>query len=83
MCVLLQAIPRGEVPPPESEGESPAHLSGQDRGPLPSSPSHGEVFAAGILGRDLAGTSSRSSSDEVVLCILPQGIRETAQPEIE
>ena len=80
---LLHAIPRSEVPPPEPGGESPAHLSDQDRGPLPSSPSHGEVSAAGILGRDLAGTTSRSSSDEVVLCLQPQGKQEIAQPEIE
>ncbi len=75
---LLQAIPRSGVPSPEPEDESPAHLSDQSRGPLPSSPSYGEVSAAGILGRDLAGASSRSSSDEVVLCLQSQGIQEIA-----
>ena len=79
----LQAIMRSEAPPPEPVDESPAHLSDQRRGPLPSSPSHGEVPAAGILGRDLAGTTSRSSSDEVVLCLHPQGNQEIAQPEID
>ena len=74
---LLQDILRRGVPPPAPEVERPAHLSDQGRGLLPSSPSHGAVSAAGILGRDLAGTTSRSSSDEVILCIQPQSNQET------
>ena len=74
---LLQDILRCGVPPPASEAESPAQLSEQGRELLPSSPSHGAVSAAGILGRDLAGTTSRSSSDEVILCIQPQSNQET------
>ena len=80
---LLQAIPRSEILPPEPGEESPAPLSDLGRGPFPSSPSQGEVSAAGILGRDLAGSTSRSSSDEVVLCLQPQRDREIAQPENE
>ena len=80
---LLQDILRRGVPPPAPEVESPAPLSDQGRGLLPSSPSHGAVSAAGILGRDLASSTSRSSTDEVILCIQPQGKQEIAQLEVE
>ncbi len=80
---LLQDILRCGIPPPASEAESPAQLSEQGRELLPSSPSHGAVSAAGILGRDLASSTSRSSSDEVILCIQPQGKQEIAQLEVE
>ena len=80
---LLQAIPREDKPLPEPEDESPTQPRDQIRGPLPSTPSLGEVSAAGILGRDLAGPTSRSSSDEVVLGLLPQEEHKLAQPEIE
>ncbi len=70
---LLQAIPRIDEPLPEPGEESPTQPRNQDRGSLPSSLSRGEVSAAGILGRDLAGSTSRSSSDGVVLYPPPCG----------
>ena len=73
---LLQDILRCGVPPPAPEAESPAHLSEQGRGLRPSTPSHGAVSAAEILGRDPASSTSRSSSDEVIFCIQPQGKQE-------
>ena len=75
---LLQDIQRCGTPPPASEAESPAQLSEHGREMLPSSPSHGAVSAAGILGRDLASSTSRSSSDEVILYNQSQGKQEIA-----
>ena len=80
---LLQDIQRCGMPPPASEAESPAQLSEQGRELLSSYPSHGAVSAAGILGRDLASSTSRSSSDEAILSIQPQGKQEIAQLEAE
>ena len=78
---LLQAILRNDDPLPAAVAdESPAQLEDQEGGPLPLPSPLGEVSAAGILGRDLAGNSSRSSSDEVVLYLPPQPEHKRAQP---
>ena len=75
---LLQDILRCGTPPPASGAESSAHLNEQGRDLFPSSPSHGKVSAAGILGRGLASSTSRSSSDEVILYNQSQGKQEIA-----
>ena len=65
---LLQDILRNYDPfPAAAADESPAQLENQEGGPLPLPSPLGEVSAAGILGRDLADNSCRSSSDEEVL----------------
>ena len=75
---LLQDILRCGTPSPASGAESSAHLNEQGRDLFPSSPSCGKASAAGILGRGLASSTSRSSSDEVILYNQSQGKQEIA-----
>ena len=77
---LLQDIQRCGMPPQVEEAESPAQLGEQSRELHSSYPSHGAVSAAGILGRDPASSTSRSSSD-VIPGIQTQGQQEFAQLE--